>query len=164
MRAAHNLNQSYKLNNRVLKRGRGQDLNRIPAHYQQLAFEYIIKMSGYAPGDEFQCLCIPIRVIKKPSRDPTTGANLMLSGFAIVGGIDQDLSKSSYNFKDAGIYVTKTTFNGPAMQAGLRPGDRILQCNGHDFTLVTHQKAVEFIKRYDVLELLVERENESINV
>lgn len=88
----------------------------------------------------------------------------MLSGFAIVGGIDQDLSKSPYNLKDTGVYVTKTTPNGPAMQAGLRPGDRILQCNGHDFTLVTHKKAVEYMKRYPVLELLVERENESVNV
>lgn len=121
-------------------------------------------MSGYEPGDEFQCLCIPIRVIKEPSRDPTTGAQLMLSGFAIVGGIDQDLSNSPYKYKDIGIYVTKTTFNGPAMKAGLRPGDRILQCNGHDFTLVTHKKAVDFIKKYSVLELLVERENECVNV
>lgn len=121
-------------------------------------------MSGYAPGDEFQCLCIPIRVTKEPSRDPATGSDLMLSGFAIVGGIDQDLSNSPYKFRDAGIYVTKTTYNGPAMRAGLRVGDRILQCNGHDFTLVTHKKAVEYIKRYPTLQLLVERENESVNV
>ena len=121
-------------------------------------------MSGYEPGDEFQCLCIPIRVIKEPASSWIFGAQLMLSGFAIVGGIDQDLSNSPYKYKDIGIYVTKTTFNGPAMKAGLRPGDRILQCNGHDFTLVTHKKAVDFIKKYSVLELLVERENECVQV
>lgn len=88
----------------------------------------------------------------------------MLSGFSIVGGIDQDLTKSPYDFKETGIYVTKVAPNGPAMQAGLKPGDRILQCNGHDFTLVTHKKAVEYIKKYQVLDLLVERENECVNV
>uniref|UniRef100_A0A6G1SPK5 Uncharacterized protein C45G9.7 n=1 Tax=Aceria tosichella TaxID=561515 RepID=A0A6G1SPK5_9ACAR len=119
---------------------------------------------GYQPGDEFQCLCIPIRVTKSPSQDPKTGAPILLSGFAIVGGIDQDPSKTPFNFKDTGIYVTKTTPHGPAMRAGLRPGDRILQCNGHDFTLVTHEKAVKYIRKYPVLELLVERENESVNV
>ena len=47
--------------------------------------------------------------------------------------------------------------NGPASQAGLRVGDKILQCNGYDFTIVTHKKAVEYIQRYDVLNLLVVR-------
>lgn len=121
-------------------------------------------MSGYQPGDEFQCLCIPITITKQPSQNQRTGTPLMLSGFVIVGGIDQDLSESPFNFKDKGIYVTKTTPDGPASRAGLRPGDRILQCNGHDFTLVTHKKAVEHIRKYPVLELLVERENECVNV
>lgn len=88
----------------------------------------------------------------------------MLSGFSIVGGIDQDLTKSPYGFKEPGIYVTKLAPSGPAERAGLRPGDRILQCNGHDFTLVTHKKAVEYIKKYPVLELLVERDNECVKV
>lgn len=121
-------------------------------------------MSGYQPGDEFQCLSIPIRFEKVASVDPKSGSPIFLSGFTIVGGIDQDLSKSPYNFKDTGIYVTKTIANGPAQLAGLRSGDRILQCNGHDFTLVTHKKAVEYIKKYKVLELLVEREDECVKV
>lgn len=108
---------------------------------------------------------IPIKFAKVPSEDSKTGKSVLLSGFSIVGGIDQDLSKSPYNyFKDVGIYVTKLAPSGPAQMAGLRPGDRILQCNGHDFTLVTHKKAVDYIKKYPVLELLVERENECVNV
>lgn len=49
------------------------------------------------------------------------------------------------------------TPNGPACRAGLRIGDKILQCNGYDFTIVTHKKAVEYIQRYDILNLLVAR-------
>jgi len=122
------------------------------------------RMSGYQPGDEFQCLSVPIRFEKVASIDSKTGLPTLICGFSIVGGIDQDLSKSPYEFKDTGIYVTKTLHGGPAQSAGLRPGDRILQCNGHDFTLVTHKKAVECIKKYKVLELLVEREDECVKV
>ena len=49
------------------------------------------------------------------------------------------------------------TPSGPASRAGLRVGDKILQCNGYDFTIVTHKKAVEYIQRHDVLNLLVTR-------
>ena len=32
-----------------------------------------------------------------------------------------------------GIFVQSTKLNGVAREAGLRPGDQILQCNGHSF-------------------------------
>lgn len=123
-------------------------------------------MSGYQPGDEFQCLSIPIRIEKVASIDPKTNTPTLISGFGIVGGIDQDVSKISevYGFKDAGIYVSRTQPNGPAQMAGLKTGDRILQCNGHDLTLATHKKAVEYIKKYKILELLVERDDECVKV
>ena len=49
------------------------------------------------------------------------------------------------------------TADGPAFHAGLRYGDKILQCNGYDFTMVTHKKAVDYIKKDPVLNLLVAR-------
>ncbi len=45
----------------------------------------------------------------------------------------------------------------PAERAGLRVHDKILQCNGYDFTMVTHKKAVDYIRRDAVLNLLVAR-------
>jgi len=33
----------------------------------------------------------------------------------------------------------------------------LLQCNGYDFTMVTHKKAVDYIKKHPVLNLLVAR-------
>lgn len=44
-----------------------------------------------------------------------------------------------------------------AAKAGLRVHDKILQCNGYDFTMVTHKKAVDYIKKHPVLNLLVAR-------
>ncbi|KAG7165690.1 PDZ domain-containing protein 1 [Homarus americanus] len=44
-----------------------------------------------------------------------------------------------------------------AARAGLRVHDKILQCNGYDFTMVTHKKAVDYIKKHPVLNLLVAR-------
>ncbi len=56
-----------------------------------------------------------------------------------------------------GIYVTDVTGEGPAWRCGLRMGDKILQCNGYDFTMVTHKKAVEYIKKHPILNMLIAR-------
>ena len=42
-------------------------------------------------------------------------------------------------------------------QAGLMVHDKILQLNGYDFTMVTHKKAVDYIKQHHVLNMLVAR-------
>lgn len=55
------------------------------------------------------------------------------------------------------VLCTEITPNGPAMMAGLQVGDKILQCNGYDFTIVTHKKAVEYIQRHETLNLLIAR-------
>lgn len=47
--------------------------------------------------------------------------------------------------------------SSPASRAGLRVHDKILQCNGYDFTMVTHKKAVSYIKKEPHLSLLVAR-------
>lgn len=56
-----------------------------------------------------------------------------------------------------GIYVTAVYDGSPAAKSGLRMHDKILQCNGYDFTMVTHKKAVSYIKKHPVLNLLVAR-------
>lgn len=33
----------------------------------------------------------------------------------------------------------------------------VFQCNGYDFTMVTHKKAVDYIKKHPILNLLVAR-------
>lgn len=101
---------------------------------------------------------------KCPAIDPSTGNETLRSGFSIAGGIDQDHTKSPQKFTEAGVYVTKVDPNGAAARAGLRAGDRILQCNGHDFTLVTHKKAVDYIKKYPILEMLIIRKGDGVDV
>lgn len=103
-------------------------------------------------------------MVKSPGIDPNTGRELLKAGMSITGGIDQDHSKFPEKFSEAGIYVTKLDPNGPAIQAGLKPGDRILQCNGHDFTLITHKKAVEYISRDSMLHLLITRKDDCVEV
>lgn len=53
--------------------------------------------------------------------------------------------------------MTEIHPSSPALDGGLRVHDKILQCNGYDFTMVTHKKAVEYIKKNDVLNMLIAR-------
>lgn len=101
-------------------------------------------------------LQIPIKVVKETAIDPSTGQQVLRCGFRVGGGIDQDFRQSP-GFTDNGIYITEVHPNGPAYRAGLRVGDKILQCNGYDFTIVTHKKAVEYIKKGQVVNLLIAR-------
>ncbi|XP_017489380.1 PREDICTED: uncharacterized protein C45G9.7-like [Rhagoletis zephyria] len=110
----------------------------------------------HTAGDAIACLSIPIKLYKEQVFDGE-GREVLRCGFKIGGGIDQDFRQSPHNFTDNGIYVTATDANGPAARAGLRFGDKILQCNDIDFTMMTHKKAVEFIRKAPVLELLIAR-------
>jgi C-terminal processing protease CtpA/Prc len=109
----------------------------------------------HQPGTAIECLSIPIKLAKEASLD-ASGQEVLKCGFKIGGGIDQDFRQSPQGFTDNGIYVTDIT-GEPAVRAGLRVGDKILQCNGYDFTMVTHKKAVEYIKKHPVLSMLVAR-------
>jgi len=60
-------------------------------------------------------------------------------------------------YSDNGIYVTEIADNSAASKAGLMVHDKILQLNGYDFTMVTHKKAVDYIKKHNVLNMLVAR-------
>ena len=81
----------------------------------------------------------------------------MKCGFKIGGGIDQDYRKSPQGFSDNGIYVTEIAADSAAIRSGLRVHDKILQLNGYDFTMVTHKKAVDYIKKQPVLNMLEAR-------
>ncbi|XP_063057227.1 tax1-binding protein 3 [Engraulis encrasicolus] len=89
------------------------------------------------------------------------GENLIL-GFSIGGGIDQDPGQNPFSEDktDKGIYVTRVTPGGPAEVADLRMGDKIMQVNGWDMTMVTHDQARKRLtkKNEDVVRLLVTRQ------
>ncbi|XP_043985143.1 tax1-binding protein 3 [Gambusia affinis] len=90
------------------------------------------------------------------------GENLIL-GFSIGGGIDQDPGQNPFSEdkSDKGIYVTRITPGGPAEDADLRIGDKIMQVNGWDMTMVTHDQARKKLtkKNEDVVRLLITRKS-----
>ncbi|RXG57207.1 hypothetical protein Avbf_08325 [Armadillidium vulgare] len=110
----------------------------------------------HEPGTAMECLSIPITLEKEQGIDEF-GRKGLKCGFKIGGGIDQDYRKSPQGYTDNGIYCTEVHEGSPAARAGLRVHDKILQCNGYDFTMVTHKKAVDYIKKHPVLNLLVAR-------
>lgn len=89
--------------------------------------------------------------------------NNLILGFSIGGGIDQDPGQNPFSEDktDKGIYVTRITPGGPANSAGLRMGDKIMQVNGWDMTMVTHDQARKRLtkKKEDVVRLLVTRKS-----
>ncbi|XP_069006514.1 tax1-binding protein 3 [Embiotoca jacksoni] len=88
--------------------------------------------------------------------------NLIL-GFSIGGGMDQDPGQNPFSEDktDKGIYVTRISAGGPAEIAGLKMGDKIMQVNGWDMTMMTHDQARKRLtkKREDVVRLLVTRKS-----
>lgn len=85
------------------------------------------------------------------------GVQHLYSGLTIAGGIDQDFRQSPQGYSDNGVYITKIAENSPASNCGLEVNDKILSCNGFDFTLCTHKAAVQEIKKHSVLNLLIAR-------
>ncbi|VDP13247.1 unnamed protein product [Soboliphyme baturini] len=108
-------------------------------------------------GKPFECPSIPVELRKRQVTGPS-GEIQYRCGFRIGGGIDQDPSKSPYGYPDSGIYITHIEPGGPAEAAKLKVHDKILQVNGYDFTMVTHEKAINYIKKYNVLKMLVARQ------
>ncbi|XP_036443079.1 tax1-binding protein 3 [Colossoma macropomum] len=112
---------------------------------------------SYIPGQPVTAVVQRIEIHKL--RD---GDNLIL-GFSIGGGIDQDPSQNPFSEDktDKGIYVTRVSKGGPAEVAGLMTGDKIMQVNGWDMTMVTHDQARKRLtkKAEDVVRLLVTRKS-----
>uniref|UniRef100_A0A914VVX1 PDZ domain-containing protein n=1 Tax=Plectus sambesii TaxID=2011161 RepID=A0A914VVX1_9BILA len=111
---------------------------------------------GHQPGAPMECLSIAVELRKERFVDEH-GQEALKVGFKIGGGIDQDPDRAPFKYPDTGIYITQLESNSPAERAGLKQHDKILQVNGYDFTMVTHDKAVKYIKKYPVLQMLVAR-------
>lgn len=111
---------------------------------------------SFVPGQPVTAVVQRIEILKLRQ-----GENLIL-GFSIGGGIDQDPGQNPFSEDkaDKGIYVTRVTPGGPAEVAGLRVGDKIMQVNGWDMTMVTHDQARKKLtkKKEDVVRLLVTRQ------
>uniref|UniRef100_A0A3Q3X767 Tax1-binding protein 3 n=1 Tax=Mola mola TaxID=94237 RepID=A0A3Q3X767_MOLML len=112
---------------------------------------------AYIPGQPLTAVVEKIEIQKLRQGD-----NLIL-GFSIGGGIDQDPAQNpfSQDKSDKGIYVTRVSPGGPAEQACLREGDKILQVNGWDMTVVTHDQARKRLTKKSecVVRLLVTRKS-----
>uniref|UniRef100_A0A3Q2E2Y2 Leucine rich repeat containing 7 n=1 Tax=Cyprinodon variegatus TaxID=28743 RepID=A0A3Q2E2Y2_CYPVA len=66
-------------------------------------------------------------------------------GFSISGGISGQ--GNPFKPSDMGIFVTRVQHDGPAASA-LKPGDKILQANGHSFLHMEHETAVSLLKSF----------------
>ncbi|KAL9826605.1 tax1-binding protein 3 [Geothlypis trichas] len=112
---------------------------------------------AFVPGQPVTAVVQRIEIHKL--RD---GDNLIL-GFSIGGGIDQDPTQNPFSEDktDKGIYVTRVTAGGPAQVAGLQVGDKIMQVNGWDMTMVTHDQARKRLtkRNEEVVRLLVTRQS-----
>ncbi|XP_062371572.1 tax1-binding protein 3 [Sardina pilchardus] len=110
---------------------------------------------SFVPGQPVTAVVQRIEIVKLRQGD-----NLIL-GFSIGGGIDQDPGQNPFSAdkSDKGIYVTRVTPGGPAEVAGLKMGDKVMQVNGWDMTVVTHDQARKKLtkKNEDVVRLLVTR-------
>uniref|UniRef100_A0A915EA98 PDZ domain-containing protein n=1 Tax=Ditylenchus dipsaci TaxID=166011 RepID=A0A915EA98_9BILA len=111
---------------------------------------------GHEPGKPLQCLSLAVELHKEQLAD-VNGQPAYKVGFRIGGGIDQDPSKAPFQYPDTGIYITQVEPNSPADKAGLKQHDKLLRVNGTDFTMVTHEKAVKYIRKDVVLNILLTR-------
>ncbi|XP_038563312.1 tax1-binding protein 3 [Micropterus salmoides] len=114
-------------------------------------------MSHHIPGQPVTAIVQRVEIQKLRQGD-----NLIL-GFSIGGGIDQEPEHNPFSEDktDKGIYVTRITPGGPAEKADLRIGDKIMQVNGWDMTVVTHDQARKRLtnKKEGVVRLLVTRKS-----
>ncbi|KAJ6657238.1 hypothetical protein lerEdw1_002605 [Lerista edwardsae] len=120
---------------------------------------------SYIPGQPVTAVVQRVEIHKLRQ-----GENLIL-GFSIGGGIDQDPTQNPFSEDKTdkvsscglslrmGIYVTRVTEGGPAEVAGLQVGDKIMQVNGWDMTMVTHDQARKRLtkRNEEVVRLLVTR-------
>uniref|UniRef100_A0A915PAI4 PDZ domain-containing protein n=1 Tax=Meloidogyne floridensis TaxID=298350 RepID=A0A915PAI4_9BILA len=108
-------------------------------------------------GKPLDCLCMALKIYKQEVI-LRSGEKIYKIGMSIGGGIDQDCSKSIY--KDNGIYVTQVEPDSPAQKAGLKVHDKLLQVNRIDYTMITHSRAVKYLSKDAVLDVLVARSKE----
>ncbi|CAF4228575.1 unnamed protein product [Rotaria sp. Silwood2] len=90
------------------------------------------------------------QIVLNVHRSPNTGL-----GISIAGGT----GSAAYKDNDYGIFLTKVTEEGPAGQAGLLVGDKLISVNGISLINSEHGKAVSALKNAgDNIEMIVIRE------
>jgi hypothetical protein len=67
-------------------------------------------------------------------------------GLSIVGG--GSVACHPFGVNEPGIFISKIVTHGAASRTSLRVGDRLLKVNGVDVTQVTHDEAVDELKRH----------------
>ncbi|KFM58466.1 Leucine-rich repeat-containing protein 7, partial [Stegodyphus mimosarum] len=103
------------------------------------------KRQSWFFGTHKNSLVFPVIILKNPEL-----------GFSIEGGIGSPRNPGKPS--DNGIYVAHVLENGPASNL-LRPGDKILQVDGNDFTQLDHNKAVAVLQESGTtVSLMVSRE------
>ncbi|OQV22282.1 Protein lap4 [Hypsibius exemplaris] len=81
-------------------------------------------------------------------------------GLSIAGG--RGSSVTYRGDEDQSIFISKVAENGPAYQAGLRVGDRVLAVNGVSVVDAEHSEAVDMLKNAgSLIILLVQRDSSS---
>ncbi|XP_042909223.1 uncharacterized protein [Parasteatoda tepidariorum] len=103
------------------------------------------KRQSWFFGSHKNSLVFPVIVSRNPE-----------FGFSIEGGIGSPRNPGKPH--DNGIYVAHVIADGPASNL-LRPGDKILQVDGKDFTHLDHNKAVAVLQECGAtISLMVSRE------
>lgn len=93
------------------------------------------------------------------------GGRLGAESFGWLGVCHAGLCSLDWGWTGAaffqGIYVTRVSEGGPAEIAGLQIGDKIMQVNGWDMTMVTHDQARKRLTKRseEVVRLLVTRQS-----
>ncbi|XP_067948952.1 tax1-binding protein 3 homolog isoform X1 [Watersipora subatra] len=123
-------------------------------------------MSLHVAGNPLNIYGIPLTLQKTQEFDKygspvldSSGKPQLKCGFRIGGGIDQDPSRCPHGYPDKGIYITYVEERSAADMAGLLAHDKILQVNGIDFTMITHEKACSTIRKDPILQIIVYRKD-----
>uniref|UniRef100_A0A8C5KFF1 Tax1-binding protein 3 n=1 Tax=Jaculus jaculus TaxID=51337 RepID=A0A8C5KFF1_JACJA len=108
---------------------------------------------SYIPGQQVTAIVQRVEIHK------LCRGEILILGFSIGGGIDQHHSQNPFSedTTDKGIYVTRVSEGGPAEISGLQIGDKIMQLNCWDMTMVTHDQARKRLTKRseEVVRLLV---------
>ena len=113
---------------------------------------------------EYEIPCLQFDMTREPGES---------WGLKIAGGIDQDSSQNQFCPGDSGIFIISLDPNGLAAQfgefwailrvvnanLGLEVGDKILQVNSYDYTLVTLKQAEKRLVKKDQIRMKITRQS-----
>jgi len=99
---------------------------------------------------EYEIPCLQFDMTREPGES---------WGLKIAGGIDQDASQNQFCPGDSGIFIISLDPNGLAANFGLEVGDKILQVNSYDYTLVTLKQAEKRLVKKDQIRMKITRQS-----